>query len=310
MTLVDEHVRRELFTWEWARDSGIGWDSLVKNHCGAPVWVFDCEKSCSPHLIKDDGWGDVYKLNFRICPMCGWRVVHEDAFIRRYPPDHIGRDSIYRIIKKFKVDDQNLCLDELGAHLRRRFSDIYYISPRTFEKLVADIYKHAGYDVILTPATRDGGKDIILLGKDGERIIVECKRYSRNRKVGVGVINSILGVQLALGERRARIVTTSYFTFPAEERAKSASLVEQGYILEFVDAEQLLRLLSVYNTDMPSLDVWATEAQSRANEAQPEPAFCYDNWPAELGNINVINVPKDPDISYSNWLWRTFRPNE
>lgn len=307
MTSLNEQARNELFTWQWERSAG-GWGSLVKHHCGAPVCVFTCEQSMFPHFLEEDSWADLYQLSFRICPICGWRAAKEDAFIRKRPPDHLGGESIYRIIKRFTLNDPQLGLAELGIHLRRRFSDVYSITSRRFEQLVADVYKQLGYEVILTPQTRDGGRDLILLGHQDERIIVECKRYSAERKVGVGVVNSILGVQLALGERRARIVTTSTFTFPAHERAKSPALAEQGYTLEFVDAEQLLKLLSVYNTDMPSLDAWATETQSHGTEGQPEPAFPYDNWPVELGDVRTITVPEKPDMSYSDWLWRNFKP--
>ena len=310
MASIAENAKSELFTWEWARGDGVAWDSVVKHHCGAPVWVFECEQSSFPRFIEEDFWADLYKLSFRICPICGWRAVIEDSFIRKRPPDHLGGESIYRIIRRFTLNDPQLGLDELGAHLRRRFADVYSISPRRFEQLVADVYKQIGYDVILTPQTRDGGRDMVLLGKENERIIVECKRYSSDRKIGVGIVNSILGVQLALGERRARIVTTSTFTFPAQERARSPALEDQGYTIELIDAEQLLRLLSVYNTDMPSLDAWATEAQIRASEARPEPAFRYDNWPIELGDVRLITGPEKPKMSYADWLRRSFKPNE
>jgi restriction system protein len=153
-----------------------------------------------------------------------------------------------------KVDDAKLGLDELGAHLKRKFSDVYSISPRRFEELVANIYRHLGYDVRLTKSTRDGGFDVILLdaGSD-EQIIVECKKYSLHRKVGIGVVRELLGAQVLGGFSEAKLVTSSHFTFVAEEVPSKLLEMSTSFHLELVDADQLLRNLEVYNKELPPL---------------------------------------------------------
>ena len=58
-------------------------------------------------------------------------------------------------------------------------------------------YKIRGYDVELTPQTRDGGKDIYAARRDdlGTFLyIVECKRYAPDNPVGVEVIRALHGV--------------------------------------------------------------------------------------------------------------------
>jgi restriction system protein len=57
---------------------------------------------------------------------------------------------------------------------------ILRLTPREFEWLIEILYQHIGYDTKLTPATRDGGKDIVAYidREDGSEIVyVECKLY-------------------------------------------------------------------------------------------------------------------------------------
>jgi restriction system protein len=45
--------------------------------------------------------------------------------------------------------------------LKKQPKDIFNITPRQYEELVAELMHDMGYEVTLTPATRDGGKDIL-----------------------------------------------------------------------------------------------------------------------------------------------------
>jgi len=54
------------------------------------------------------------------------------------------------------------------------------LKPREFEYLIEILYKEIGYKTVLTPATRDGGKDVIaeIDREDGkEKVYAECKLY-------------------------------------------------------------------------------------------------------------------------------------
>lgn len=110
--------------------------------------------------------------------------------------------------------------DRILNELYNKPADLYQLSSRRFEELVAEIFIRKGYDVELTPATRDGGKDIYAVSKNdfGSFLyIVECKKYSPTRKVGVNVLRDLYGV---LSKERATYgiaVTTSYFSKPAKD---------------------------------------------------------------------------------------------
>jgi hypothetical protein len=99
--------------------------------------------------------------------------------------------------------------------LSRRPQDLFRISPREFEQVVAELLADAGYTVELTPPTRDGGYDIIARnnGPDGEKcILVETKRYRRDRKVGVELVRSLFGTLTDREADRAILVSSSGFT--------------------------------------------------------------------------------------------------
>lgn len=110
--------------------------------------------------------------------------------------------------------------DWMLNELKKNPTDLYQLSSRRFEELIAEILIRKGYNVDLTPATRDGGKDIYVAQKDdlGSFLyIVECKQYKPTHKVGVNVLRDLYGV---LSKERATYgiaVTTSYFSKPAQE---------------------------------------------------------------------------------------------
>jgi len=107
---------------------------------------------------------------------------------------------------------------ELRLYLARNPDHVFSIAPRKFEELVAAILKDFGLEVELTKATRDGGVDIYARAKHRLAqflVLVECKRWSREKPVGIDVVQRLYGVQIARHASKSVIVTTSSFTEPA-----------------------------------------------------------------------------------------------
>jgi hypothetical protein len=105
--------------------------------------------------------------------------------------------------------------DELIAYLAKHPEFMRQLHPRKFEELITEIIRSKGYDVTLTPATKDGGKDIIAIYKSPfghQMFIVECKRYKEESKVGVEIVRALYGVKQAENFNQAILVTTSTFT--------------------------------------------------------------------------------------------------
>jgi hypothetical protein len=102
--------------------------------------------------------------------------------------------------------------------LRKSPSDMHSLSPRDFEKLIAEIFDGFGYEVELTKRTRDGGRDIIAI-KRAEvdvRFLIECKHPDANKHIGVGPVRELLGVKTDEGASKAILATTAYFSRDAK----------------------------------------------------------------------------------------------
>jgi Holliday junction resolvase len=80
---------------------------------------------------------------------------------------------------------------------------------RQFEIELAALYKRLGCSVETTPYVRDEGIDIVL-ARDGQLIVVQCKRY--NKPVGVAAARELYGVLKDKGVSEAILACTSGFT--------------------------------------------------------------------------------------------------
>ena len=132
--------------------------------------------------------------------------------------------------------------DAVKAFFRKYPEKLYEIHPRKFEELIASILIDFGFDVELTKATRDGGRDIIARIKNSVTDLlayVECKRYAPDNKVDVGLIRSVAGVQYLDKPGKSIIVTTSFFTKDAKELAKR--IENQVDLKDFNDIKDWLK---------------------------------------------------------------------
>lgn len=80
---------------------------------------------------------------------------------------------------------------------------------------MASIFKTNGFDVELTPESRDGGVDIFAIRKDGfpggTLHLIECKRYEPSNKVGIGIVRRLLGAVDHHRATKGLVITTSSF---------------------------------------------------------------------------------------------------
>lgn len=112
---------------------------------------------------------------------------------------------------------------EILAYFGRYPELLYSLPPRKFEELIASVFHKNGFDVELTPETRDGGIDIIAVQRNdlcgGSLNLIECKRYLPHNTVGIGIVQRLLGVVEQHRATKGIIVTTSSFTKDAKESA-------------------------------------------------------------------------------------------
>lgn len=120
-----------------------------------------------------------------------------------------------------------------------KIQNLLDLSPRDFEHLVERLYHYMSYETQLTPARKDGGRDIIA-SKNApgtlDHLRIECKRY--NGPVGVGIVRSLLGVVSDEKVNKGVLVATSRFTQPAQKFAK------HNPRLELISGDQLVILMN------------------------------------------------------------------
>jgi HJR/Mrr/RecB family endonuclease len=133
---------------------------------------------------------------------------------------------------------------ELLRYLAKNPKEIYNLHSRKFELLVARILKDFGFDVELTPATRDGGRDILAYLANNIctfLTFVECKRYAPHRLVGIETVQRLYGVQQSYQANKSLIVTTSDFSKPARNER-----LRYEYQMEFKNYNDLKQWLEPY----------------------------------------------------------------
>lgn len=141
--------------------------------------------------------------------------------------DRFGNQlSPQSVEEKGIITDVATVSDEFLQKLHLNPKLLYELTPRGFEELVAELLCRLDYEITLTPISKDGGKDIYAAKKDhlGSFLyVVECKRYSPENPVGVGLIRQLNGVVQAEQATAGILATTSFFTKGAKEFQKQIS---------------------------------------------------------------------------------------
>lgn len=142
---------------------------------------------------------------------------------------------------------------------------------KDFERLVAAYYRSNGYTVFENvDEGPDGGVDLVLR-KDGKRVFVQCKKYTREL-IGVDLVRAFFGVVVAGGADRGIFVTTSGFT-PA---AMEFGLAQHS--IELVPGERLAQMVAEVNgprNEEPESPAGAERGPSPStNPTVAEPAPC------------------------------------
>ena len=109
------------------------------------------------------------------------------------------------------------------------------MSWQQFERLVGEGFRLQGYRVVETGGGgADGGIDLVL-NKDGEKYLVQCKQW-RAFRVGVEVVRELYGVMAAKGAAGGFVVTSGRFTDEARKFA-------EGRNVQLIDGARLRALI-------------------------------------------------------------------
>ncbi|WP_287029664.1 restriction endonuclease [Pseudomonas sp. UBA6310] len=151
------------------------------------------------------------------------------------------------------------------AQATRSGRTLQNISWREFEALVGENFRNQGYSVSETGGNGpDGGVDLVLR-KDGEKYLVQCKQW-RALKVGVPVIREFLGAIVAEGAVGGFVVCAGTFTAEAKSFA-------QGRNIRLVEGKELDRWITL-DGHRPSTPVEPPIASATAPTVPPSAPKC------------------------------------
>ncbi len=163
-------------------------------------------------------------------PMLAHLLVHQIRDRSLPEIEAILRGDLYDFTREIALPEEQIIQvvrpqiisagDRFIEAIQKEPESIHQLSPRNFEEVIADILSDKGWDIELTPETRDGGKDILArLDTDLGKILclVEAKRYREDRKIGVELVRTLYGTLHDHDASSAMMVTTSSFTSGARD---------------------------------------------------------------------------------------------
>jgi len=151
-------------------------------------------------------------------------------------------ETIKKEITKLITQDVE-SLKKKIPHLEQ-ISTLSDISWQEFEDVIGIYFNSLGFEVHKTRSSKDGGFDLLLLNpKDRslpQRILVECKKYSQENKVGIEIVRELYGVSQVEPSTHSICVTSSQFT----KGAKEFSRISNGKLL-LIEGETILQWLKI-----------------------------------------------------------------
>jgi restriction system protein len=167
---------------------------------------------------------------------------------------------------------------------------IHSVGWQDFERLVGASFERSGFTVECTGGTgADGGVDLVLT-KERERTLVQCKQW-RAQRVGVATVRELYGVMAAQGAAAGIVVSAGEFTPDACEFA-------QGRNIELLTGQDLSRILAPTGSDKGVVAVAATptcpkcgssmvKRTARRGRAPGQSFWGCETYPRCRGTISV-----------------------
>ncbi len=140
--------------------------------------------------------------------------------------------------------------------------DIQQLSPSDFEALVACVYRHREYRVVLTSRSSVGGADVVAIRPE-EVILIQTKHSTQSNPVTPGAVGDIIGAQNIYQTQisrpiRLHIVTNVHFDTASATQARQ-------YGITLIDATQIRTMVDAAGTTLG--DIAAINAERASSFA-------------------------------------------
>jgi hypothetical protein len=187
-----------------------------------------------------------FALLLRLAKKHGWN--DETVFPRETWALHSRFDLDREIAGRTIIEVSSFIDAQLMDYFQRDPEKLYDLSPRQFEKFIAELFDGFGFYVELTAHTKDGGRDIVALGHSIAHVkyLVECKRYAKERPVGLAPVQRLFGVVASEGATKGILATTAKrFSRPAQLFFSQHPWVIEGRafdgLLEWLESYQQIK---------------------------------------------------------------------
>lgn len=162
------------------------------------------------------------------------------------------------VLRTFSLSDRSIPLSDLQRHLHNNVSDVRYVDPSVFERLIADVYRaiYPGAEVRHVGGPGDGGIDIYLVIKD-EPVAIQVKRRQNLQSTeGFQMVSALCGAMMFKNVRKGLLITTAARFGQSSIRAVDELRSRTGIEIELkalADLEAMLGLRSVTESSAPRL---------------------------------------------------------
>jgi HJR/Mrr/RecB family endonuclease len=148
-----------------------------------------------------------------------------------------------------KIDEVSIIFkavnDQIAKLIAENPNKLLELEWRDTERLVADVLSEFGFEVKLTPASKDGGKDIILecFNKQSRKsYIVEIKHWRSGQRVGSSLIKDFINV--IINEKRDKGLYISSFGY-TDNAFESLTEIDRQ-LVKFSDRNKIVGLCKLY----------------------------------------------------------------
>ncbi|MGO9146735.1 MAG: restriction endonuclease [Desulfomonilia bacterium] len=149
---------------------------------------------------------------------------------------------------------------------QRNMETLRSLSWQDFEKLVGEIYRRKGYTITETGGEGpDGGVDLVLK-KNGETILVQCKHW-KMESVGVLIVRQLLGVVYDKKASGGIVITSGTFT-------QEAIAFSKGNPIQLVNGKELLAMIDRIKKTAPSSQKIKPAVIKMPVHGNPTPILC------------------------------------
>lgn len=157
-------------------------------------------------------------------------------------------ETHFMVLNDFKIDG----LFDALALIRLRIAEpggtanqigvLRGLSSDELENVVERLWRRMGFDASRTPATRDGGRDVIAVRDEPADVLtayIECKQWSA--RVGVVVVRALLGTISDARVPKGIIVAPGGFS---SGRGSARDFAQRNPRIELLDGDALVRLMT------------------------------------------------------------------